>query len=42
MGIARTLPDKIGAPEVNVYECKRCKISYTTEDHFAIAGAGVR
>jgi hypothetical protein len=40
--VARTMPGKTGAPEVNVYECSRCRISYTTEDHLSIAGTHER
>ena len=41
MIVARTIPGVLDEPEVNVYECSRCKVNFMTEDHLTIAGTAV-
>jgi hypothetical protein len=38
MVIARTLLHEISKPEINVYACARCRLSFTTEDHLQVSG----
>jgi hypothetical protein len=38
MVIAQTLLHEISKPEVNVYACARCRLSFTTEDHLQVFG----
>jgi hypothetical protein len=33
MIVARTIPGVLDQPEVNVYECSRCRVDFITEDH---------
>ena len=41
MMLARTLPTITLVPEINVYECTQCNLSFTTEDHLSISGTAV-
>jgi hypothetical protein len=41
MSVSRTLPSVAAAPEVNVFKCGYCGVSYITEDHLPIAGVHV-
>ncbi len=38
MRLVRPLDRQPGEPEINVYECRVCKVSFTTEDHLPIGG----
>jgi transposase-like protein len=38
MRLVRALPHTRGEDEINVFECRACKVSFTTEDHMPIAG----
>jgi hypothetical protein len=41
MIVVRTIPGVLDEPEVNVFECKRCKVDFITEDHLTISGTAV-
>jgi hypothetical protein len=41
MIVARTIPGVLDEPEVNVYECSRCRVDFITEDHLTISGTAV-
>ena len=36
--LARTVLHKVNEQEANLFECSRCKVSFTTEDHLQISG----
>ena len=36
-----TIPGVLDEPEVNVFECSRCRVDFLTEDHLTIAGTAV-
>jgi hypothetical protein len=38
MFISRTLEPERGKPDAHVYHCRRCNISFMTEDHCPVAG----
>ena len=37
MVVARTILGLLDEPEVNVFECRRCRVDFITEDHLTIA-----
>ena len=41
MILARTILGVLGEPEVNVFECSRCRVDFITEDHLTISGTAV-
>src|ERR1019366_7430782 len=37
MVVARTILGLLDEPDVNVFECRRCRVDFITEDHLTIA-----
>ena len=38
MHLVRALPRLKDKQQINVFECRQCKVSFTTEDHLPIPG----
>jgi primosomal protein N' len=42
MSMSRTLESSAAGPETNVYQCRKCNISFVTEDHCSVAGVSTK